>query len=115
MASSRDTGTGHWKAQRLSALALSILGIVFIIPFIRAMGRDWDAAIAIYKSPFNAVVAVLFFGIMFWHLHQGLEVIIDDYVPDRRHRALGHLGSLVFCGLLAVVGIVSVIIIAVGA
>ena len=81
-------GTGHFLSQRLTAIALVPLGILFVFTFVRALGEGHDAVLAIYRHPFNALIAIGFFIVMFRHLRLGLQVVIEDYVHNERSRML---------------------------
>jgi succinate dehydrogenase / fumarate reductase, membrane anchor subunit len=77
-------GVGHWWSQRISSLALIPLTPLFVIPFGRALGGGYPAMVITYSSWFNAFFAVAFLLVSFWHLAQGLQVVIEDYVPASR-------------------------------
>lgn len=79
---SAKEGTGHFWTQRVTAIALIPLTLLFIFPFASALGGDFEAVRAVYASPFNAIVAILFIGTSFYHLQLGLQVVIEDYVHD---------------------------------
>ena len=81
-------GTGHFISQRLTAIALVPLGILFVFTFVRALGEGHDAVLAIYRHQFNALIAIGFFIVMFRHLRLGLQVVIEDYVHNERSRML---------------------------
>lgn len=76
-------GVGHWWSQRITSIALVPLTIVFIFPFVQALGSDFERVREVYSHPFNAVVAILFFAVGFRHLQQGIQVVIEDYVHDK--------------------------------
>ena len=69
---SAGQGTHHWWLQRISALALIPLTVLFIVPFAGALGGEHDAVLALYAHPFHALVAVLFIAVAFRHLALGL-------------------------------------------
>jgi succinate dehydrogenase / fumarate reductase membrane anchor subunit len=73
-------GTHHWWSQRLTSIALVPLTLLFLFPFVRALGADWETVRAIYATPLHAVVAVLFLLVGFNHLRQGIQVVIEDYI-----------------------------------
>ncbi|MGY6534225.1 MAG: succinate dehydrogenase, hydrophobic membrane anchor protein [Pararhodobacter sp.] len=101
-------GAHHWWMQRISSVALVPLTLLFVLPFGRALGSGYEALIATYSNFFNALVAVLFFLVGFWHLAQGAQVVIEDYVPHKPTRiALLMLNTLI-CGALAVAGTLAV-------
>jgi succinate dehydrogenase / fumarate reductase membrane anchor subunit len=77
---SARSGTEHWWTQRLSAISMALLAPLFFIPFAIALGKPWDEVVAIYKYPFNAIVAALFLLAVFHHMRLGLQVVIEDYI-----------------------------------
>ena len=80
---SAKSGTGHWWAQRLTAVALIPLIIWFVISLIIMTGSDHDAAIAWIGNPLTAVLLVLLIAAGFYHMQLGLQVVIEDYVHTR--------------------------------
>jgi len=94
-------GVGHWWSQRISSLALIPLTPLFVIPFGRALGGGYPAMVITYSSWFNAFFAVAFLLVSFWHLAQGLQVVIEDYVPGKAARVGLLLATLLLCGALA--------------
>ncbi len=105
-------GAHHWWQQRLSSIALVPLTVLFVIPFVRALGQPHPEVLAIYASPFNAVVAVLFLAVGFHHLAQGNQVVIEDYVHDRIWRPVLLIANVMFCAFFGLTGVFAVLKIA---
>ena len=105
---SAKEGVGHWWSQRITSVAMAPLTLLFIFPFARALGSSYEEARAIYSSPFNAIVAILFLGVGFYHLMQGLQVVIEDYVPNKPVRTAAILFNTLICWALAAAGIFAV-------
>jgi succinate dehydrogenase / fumarate reductase, membrane anchor subunit len=101
-------GTQHWWSQRLTSVALVPLTLFFIFPFVRALGADWEAVRAIYATPLHAIVAVLFLLVGFNHLHQGIQVVVEDYVHDKGLRTALLLANILICWGLALTGVFAV-------
>jgi succinate dehydrogenase / fumarate reductase, membrane anchor subunit len=101
-------GTHHWWSQRLTAIAMVLLTPFFVFPFVRALGQDWETARAIYGTPINAIVAILFLLVGFNHLHQGIQVVIEDYVHDKPLRTALLLANIFICLALALIGVFAV-------
>ncbi len=97
-------GVGHWWGQRISSLALIPLTPFFVIPFGRALGGGYEAIVATYSSWGNAFIAVAFLLVGFWHLAQGLQVVIEDYVPQKSLRMGLLIANTLFNGALALAG-----------
>ena len=83
---SAKTGTEHFIQQRLSAIALIPLGILFLYTFVGALGAGHEAVIDTYSHPIPALIAIMFIWAMFSHLRMGLQVVIEDYISGHRAR-----------------------------
>ena len=105
-------GTGHWWQQRVTAVAMVPLSLLFVVPFARALGAGREHALALYSSPFHALVAVLFLAVGFRHLALGVQVVIEDYVPQKGWRTGLLLANTMFCAVFALAGIFAVVKIA---
>lgn len=101
-------GSGHWWGQRLTSLALLPLTLLFIFPFAASLGEGFLAVRVIYASPFNAMIAILFMGVTFYHLQQGLQVVIEDYVHTKPLRTALLLGNIAFCWAAGLAGVFAV-------
>lgn len=101
-------GAKHWWHQRLTSIALVPLALLFLFPFARALGHDHATVLGLYRHTGHALVAVLFIGVAFLHLAQGLQVVIEDYVPGHATRTALLICNTLFCGLFAVAGIFAV-------
>ncbi|MFT3972291.1 MAG: succinate dehydrogenase, hydrophobic membrane anchor protein [Amaricoccus sp.] len=102
------SGVHHWWSQRLTAVGMLILVPLFLFPFVRALGTDFETAREIYGHPFNAVVAILTLAVGFLHLKQGLQVVIEDYVHDKPVRTAMLVANVVLCAAFAFTGIFAV-------
>lgn len=111
---SAKEGVEHWWAQRVSAVALIVLGLWFVASLIAHLGSDHAAAVRWLHAPATAILMILTLGAVFYHGALGLQVVIEDYV----HSEWIKLSSLVAMRLvalgLAVAGIFAVLRIAFG-
>ena len=107
-------GLGHWKAQRLTALANGALVLWFVFSAAALAGAGYDEVRAWLASPLAATLMILLIISVFYHAPLGLQVVIEDYVehPGVRIAAVV-LVRLVAAGL-AVACIVAVLIVALG-
>jgi succinate dehydrogenase / fumarate reductase membrane anchor subunit len=94
------SGVHHWWVQRVTAAALVLLGIWFVILVLRLLGADYATARATLSHPWNALLMIAFLLAMFWHAALGLQVVIEDYV----HTRWKEVGALVAVYFLAVIG-----------
>jgi succinate dehydrogenase membrane anchor subunit len=81
---SARSGTEDFWLQRLTAIAsvpLTIAGVVLVISL---TGRSYPAVKQILASPLVAVLMLLFVLATTWHMKIGVQVVIEDYVPDEK-------------------------------
>jgi len=80
MESENHHGVGHWKLQRISAIAMIPLVLWFVPSLLFVIMSGYNDAIDWVQNPFNATGLVLLFGTLFFHAALGLQVVIEDYV-----------------------------------
>ena len=74
-------GTGHFIGQRVSAIALLVLGFWFLVSVILQMhGPGFVDSIDFLTSPLNAVGVILLVVTALYHMRIGMQVIIEDYI-----------------------------------
>ena len=99
-------GVGHWKLQRISAIAMIPLVIWFTTSLMLALMNGYEQSIEWLQSPFNATGLILLFGTLYFHAASGLQVVIEDYV---HHEGL-KIVSLILIKLIAtVLGVLSIL------
>jgi len=101
-------GTHHWWQQRLTSIALLILTLPFAIPFARALGSSHDEVLRLYGNSGHALVAILFIGVGFLHLRQGLQVVIEDYVHNRSLAMTLTILNILGCWGFGILGIYAI-------
>lgn len=108
-------GSSHWYAQRVTAVALVLLGAWFVASLASLNGTSLDAVTTWLRSPVSSVLAVLFIGVAAHHANLGLQVVVEDYVSSQGTR-LAALVAIKFALMVAaLVGVLSVLRIAFGA
>lgn len=105
---SAKEGTGHFWTQRVSAVALVPLALLFLFPFVTALGGSFESVQATYAHPFNAITAILFIITVCFHMQLGLQVVIEDYIHSKLTRTIALLGSTFFCWALGLTGVFAV-------
>jgi len=80
---SAKSGTQHWWAQRVSAIALVPLVVYTLYLIVSLAGADYMTVRLTIAQPLNALALVLFIATAFWHARLGLQVVIEDYVHTR--------------------------------
>ena len=73
-------GSGHWKAQRLTAIANLLLVLWFLFSAMALAGSGYVQMRAWLSSPISASLMVLLIVSTFSHARLGLQVVIEDYV-----------------------------------
>ena len=107
-------GTSHWYAQRITAVALVVLGLWFLVSLAMMGGSDYEVVARWLRSPVNSTLAVILVGVSAYHAVLGLQVIVEDYVGDKNSRAFVlALIKFVF-GFAAVFGVLAVLRVAFG-
>jgi succinate dehydrogenase / fumarate reductase membrane anchor subunit len=79
---SAKDGTDHWWGQRVSAVALLILGSWFMYSLVMlgSSGFDFAAVSGWAGQFFNSVMLILLALTLGFHSSLGMQVIIEDYV-----------------------------------
>ena len=105
---SAKSGTEHFIHQRLTAIALIPLTVLFLYTFVGALGSGHAAVIETYSHPVPALIAIMFIWAVFSHLRLGLQVVIEDYVPNHRtQQRLLIANALIWRGV-AIVGLFAI-------
>ncbi|MCC6598598.1 MAG: succinate dehydrogenase, hydrophobic membrane anchor protein [Alphaproteobacteria bacterium] len=73
-------GSGHWMAQRFTAIANIPLTLWLVYSIITLKGASHEVFVAWLGQPVNAVLMILFLLSVFYHAALGLQVVIEDYV-----------------------------------
>jgi succinate dehydrogenase / fumarate reductase, membrane anchor subunit len=85
---SAKEGTAHWWDQRVSAVALAVLGLWFIFSLVTLPDLSHASVLAFAASPWRAVLLALFVGTAAWHSSLGVQVVVEDYVHDAAAKIL---------------------------
>jgi succinate dehydrogenase / fumarate reductase membrane anchor subunit len=110
---SAKSGLRHWRAQRLSAVALVPLTLWFVASIIAHTGGDYPAFAAWLRSPLAATPMVLLLIALFHHSALGLQVVIEDYVHARA-RFAAVIAIRLGCFAIGAAGVLATLRIALG-
>lgn len=78
---SAHEGTGHFIAQRFTALGLLILGPWFIVAAALSLRRGgYTAVIDFLSHPVNAVGIILLLALGLYHMRLGMAEVVLDYI-----------------------------------
>ncbi len=75
-------GSHHWILQRVTAVGNLALIAWLLISLLRLPTYEHELLIGWLSSPLVAVPMMLILVSIFWHLRLGLQVLIEDYIPD---------------------------------
>jgi succinate dehydrogenase / fumarate reductase membrane anchor subunit len=79
LGSAKD-GTGHWWAQRVTAVALVPLTLWFFFSLLLLPAFDYGAVKAWLSLPVSSFLAALTVAVLTYHSYLGTTVVIEDYV-----------------------------------
>jgi len=94
---SSRSGSDHYWAQRVTAVALVPLVLWFVVSLITITSSDLVSVQEWVSKPYNATLLLLTLLTGIWHGLLGLQVVIEDYV----HSPIGKHLSLIFLRLIA--------------
>ena len=103
------SGMHHWLLERMTAVALIPLTLWFIYVVFHLMGRPQASVARWASNPVNTVLALALIAMTFRHMQLGLEVIMGDYIHDKRMHTAAVLVNRAVTGLLALLCAVSVL------
>ncbi|MDZ4775739.1 MAG: succinate dehydrogenase, hydrophobic membrane anchor protein [Alphaproteobacteria bacterium] len=81
-------GTGHFIAERLSAVVLLVLMPWFIVSAALSLDGTYDSARAWLSSPYTCIGVGVFLVISLYHMRLGVQVIAEDYLDNAGTRRL---------------------------
>ena len=108
---SREPGFGHWRWQRISAVATLGLMLYFTYLVVSMGPLDYSAAMAFVAAPQHAVALAILVIAGLFHAALGAQMIIEDYIPPASGRlvlvtiargvfAIAAMASLVSVGMI---------------
>ena len=72
--------TLHWWGQRLTAVALILLGLWFLVSILSLDDLQYAQVSAWAAERFNNSLLILTMAILAYHSKLGVQVVIEDYV-----------------------------------
>jgi succinate dehydrogenase / fumarate reductase membrane anchor subunit len=108
-------GTSHWWAQRVSAVALLLLGLWFASFLGTAPGFSHAEVVAAVGTPLNSILLLLLSVTLAYHSYLGVQVVIEDYVHAPGLKVVALILSRFAHVLLAVAAVYAILKIGLGA
>ena len=99
LGSAKD-GTGHWWAQRVTAVALVPLTLWFVFSLLTLPDFEYETVRTWLSVPITGFLSVLLVSVLCYHSYLGTIVIVEDYVYTSGMKVLS-LMSLRFLYVLA--------------
>lgn len=99
---SARTGTAHFWVQRVTAIIIVPLALFFIALLLGLIGADYQTVRA-YLA--HSLVAIPLLGLIFsgaWHMHIGMQSIIEDYVQGAGAKLALLIANTVFSATVAI-------------
>ncbi|MDJ0701594.1 MAG: succinate dehydrogenase, hydrophobic membrane anchor protein [Woeseiaceae bacterium] len=112
---SAKEGTDHWWAQRVSGVALVLLGFWFSISLARLEGLAFGNVFQFIAQPANGVLLTLLCITVAYHSYLGIQVVIEDYVHGPALKVASLVLSRFAHVLVAVASVYSILRIGFGA
>ena len=85
LGSAREGGE-HWLSERVTSIALLLLGTWLIVSVLLLPALDQRTLTEWLRSPWGAVPMALLVIVGFKHALDGMKVVVDDYVHDEGSR-----------------------------
>lgn len=107
-------GLGHWKNERISAIALIPLSLWFLYGAVGLSGASYEEVRAWMAGPINTTFMLLFVVLTFWHTKLGVQVIIEDYVHHEAYKVASLLANAFILTALGAACVVAVLKVSLG-
>lgn len=108
-------GTDHWWGQRVSGIALVLLGLWFVAALVRMPSLEHGSVIEFIGRPFNSVLLSLLCLTAAYHSLLGVQVVIEDYVHAHGSKIVSLILSRFAHVFVAVISIFAILRIGLGA
>ena len=102
-------GTEHFIAQRISAIALVILGCWFLYSMATIESMAYLEVTRFIAAPLNSVMLSLLCVTAAYHSYLGVQVVIEDYVHAHGLKLMSLIGSRFAHVFLAVASVYAVL------
>jgi succinate dehydrogenase / fumarate reductase membrane anchor subunit len=108
LGSAKD-GTGHFWGQRVSGIALALLGSWFAYAMATMPGFGYVESLVFIGAPVNGILLLLLSVTIAYHSYLGVQVVIEDYVHGHGLKLTSLIVSRFIHTLLAVAAIYAIL------
>jgi len=113
LGSAKD-GLHHWWAQRVTAVALIPLTVLFAFQVALLSMSDYKTVIDCIGSPWSSALIISLIVAAFYHAALGMQVIYEDYISNKAIRIGAIMTTNIMLFLLGTAAIIAVLRIALG-
>ncbi len=106
---SAKSGTDHFWAQRLTALANVPLVIFLLASVVALVGADYETVRAYLSMPIVSILFLLLIGSGIYHMRLGMQVVIEDYVHGEGAKLFAVIGNNFFSALVGLACVYAVL------
>jgi len=111
---SAKEGVAHWWTQRLTSVALIVLGCWFVVSLLALPAFDYVTLVRWMRSGWTALPLILFAAVATWHSELGVRVIIEDYVHEVGAKTLALAFSTFIHVVIGAASVLAVLKVALG-
>ena len=104
----------HWRAQRISALALVPLMLWLVESLLAHLGDGRAKIQAWLGQPIPAAFAAALVAVALFHLALGVRVVLEDYVHTPSRLAAALTANRIACWALALIALAAIATLAFG-
>jgi succinate dehydrogenase / fumarate reductase membrane anchor subunit len=114
LGSAKD-GTEHFWAQRVSAMALLLLGIWFVVAVVINGNLAYADLVEFIAAPLNSILLSILSVVVAFHSYLGMQVVVEDYVHSSGIKIAALLLSRFTHVLVAITAVYAILKIGIGA
>lgn len=111
---SAKSGAHHWWLQRLTSIALVPLTVWFVVALLSLPLLDHATLVLWMKQSWNSLLLILLVLVATYHSQLGVQVVVEDYVPDAGVKTLTLVVVTFVHAFLAVAGVFAILKVAFG-
>ena len=108
-------GTDHWWGQRVSGVALVLLGLWIVASLVVLPSFEHHIVYEFIRQPLNSVLLSLLCVTAAYHSWLGVQVVIEDYVHAHGSKIVSLILSRFAHVLVAVISVYAILSIGLGA
>lgn len=111
---SSGEGTVHFWRQRVTALANIPLTLFLVWLIASLAGAERAEVVSMISNPIVATLLLLTILSVTWHMHLGMQIVLEDYVTDEGRKVLVFIANNFFCIGVAALSAISVLMLGFG-